>query len=88
MWLLNMEQTEGCRIKHARCGREYGPPELPKYCVEGYCTVTKTIYEIFSCFYHGDTRQPIRDVNTMCGHALTERFEHNFAIRTDNASRI
>jgi len=30
MWLLLMEQTDDCRIMHARNGREYRPPELPK----------------------------------------------------------
>jgi hypothetical protein len=29
MWLLNMEQADGCQIQHARNGREYRPPELP-----------------------------------------------------------
>ena len=31
-----MEQTDGCRILHARNGREYGLPELPIYSVDGY----------------------------------------------------
>ena len=29
MWLLHMERTDGCRIEHARNGRQYIPPELP-----------------------------------------------------------
>jgi hypothetical protein len=37
MWLLHMEQTDGCRIMHARNAREFRPPELPKYSVDGYC---------------------------------------------------
>jgi len=35
MWLLHMEQTDGCRIMHARNGREYSLPELPKFFVDG-----------------------------------------------------
>jgi len=34
MWLLHMEQADGCRILHARNGREHRPPELPKYSVD------------------------------------------------------
>jgi len=34
MWLLHMEQTDGCQIRHARNGREYRPPELPHYSVD------------------------------------------------------
>jgi len=36
MWLLHMERTDWCHIQHARNGREFRPPELPHYSVEGY----------------------------------------------------
>jgi len=37
MRLLQMEQTDGCQIQHARNGSEYRIPELPHYSVDGYC---------------------------------------------------
>jgi len=70
-----MEQMDGCRIMHARNGREYRPPELAKYSVDGYCPETKIIYEFFGCFCHGHTCQPFRDVSTMSGDTLAERYE-------------
>jgi G:T-mismatch repair DNA endonuclease (very short patch repair protein) len=70
-----MEQMDGCRIMHARNGREYRPPELAKYSVDGYCPETKVIYEFFGCFWHGHTCQPYRDVSTMSGDTLAERYE-------------
>jgi hypothetical protein len=45
LWLLHMEQTDGCRILHARNGLEYRLPELPFYSVDGYCVETRTVYE-------------------------------------------
>jgi len=47
MWLLHMEQTDGCQILHERNGREYRPRELPHYSVVVYCAETRTIYEFF-----------------------------------------
>jgi G:T-mismatch repair DNA endonuclease (very short patch repair protein) len=79
MWLLHMEQADGCRTMHARNGREYRPPELPKYIVDGYCPETKIIYEFLGCFYHGHTCQMFRDVKTMCGDTLSERYERTLA---------
>ena len=75
MWLIHIEQTEGCRIKHARNGREYRLPELPNYSVDGYCEETRTVYEFYGCFYHGHTCQPFRDVSTMSGETLADRYE-------------
>jgi hypothetical protein len=37
MWLLQKEQTDGFHMQHARNGREYRPPELAQYSVDGYC---------------------------------------------------
>jgi len=36
MGILHMEQTDGCTIMHARHGREFRLPELPRYSVDGY----------------------------------------------------
>jgi len=73
MWLLHMEEMDGCQIIHARNGREYRPPELPHYSVDGYCPDTKIMYEFLGCFYHGHTCQPFRDVRTMGGDTIAER---------------
>ena len=45
MWILHMEQTDGYTTMHARNGREFRLPELPRYNVDGYCAETKTVYE-------------------------------------------
>jgi len=45
IWLLHMEQTDGCQIYHARNGREYRPPELLHYSIDGYCRQTRSVYE-------------------------------------------
>ena len=79
MWLLHMEQTDGCQIMHARNGREYRPPELPHYSVDVYCPDTKIIYEILGCFYHGHTCQHFRDVRNMGGDTLAERYERTIS---------
>jgi len=79
MWLLRMEQTDGCQIHHARNGREYRPPELPRYSVDGYCRETRTVYEFLRCYYHGCKCQPFRDVKTMGGETLAERYEQTMA---------
>ena len=80
MWLLHMERTDGCHIQHARNGREYRPPELPHYSVDGYCAETRTIYEFLECYYHGCKCQPLRDVKTLAnGETLAERYEQTMA---------
>ena len=50
MWLLHIEEMDGCKIMHARNGREYRLPELPRFSIDGYCAETRTVYEIFGCF--------------------------------------
>ena len=75
MWVLHVEQTEVCRIRHARNGREYRLPELPNFSVDGYCEETRRIYEFYGCFYHGHTCQPHREVSTMSGDTLANRYE-------------
>jgi hypothetical protein len=78
MWLLHMEQTDGCQI-HARNAREYRPPELLHYSVDGYCAETRTVYEFLGCDYHGCTCQPFRDVKTSGGDTLAERYEQTLS---------
>jgi len=75
MWLLHMEQTDEVRIMHTRNGREYRLPQLPHLSVDCYCPETNTVYEFFGCFFHGHTCQKFRDVRTMSGDTLAERYE-------------
>ena len=74
MWILHMEQTDGCTIMHARNGREFRLPELPRYSVDGYCAETRTVYEFFGCFWHGCKCQPMRDHKTLDEDTLAERY--------------
>ena len=50
IWLLHMEHVDGCRIAHARNGREYTLSELPFYSVDGYCHETRAVYEFLGCY--------------------------------------
>jgi hypothetical protein len=86
MWLLQMEQTDGVTINHARNGREYRIPELPHFSVDGYCAETNTIYEFFGCYWHGCTSQTFRDVITTNGDILAARYEQTIA-RLEQISR-
>ena len=53
MWLLHMEEMDGCKIMHARNEREYRLPELPRFIVDVYCPETHTAYEYLSFFFTG-----------------------------------
>jgi G:T-mismatch repair DNA endonuclease (very short patch repair protein) len=75
MWLIYKEQIDGCEIWHGRNGREYRLPELPYLIVDGYCPETKKVYEFFGCYWHGHTCLRFRDVKTMNGDTLAERYE-------------
>ena len=79
VWLLHMEQTDGCKIMHARKGREYRLPELPNFSVDRYSAETRTVYEFFGCYYHGHMCQPFRDVCTTSGEILVDRYERALA---------
>jgi len=70
-----MEETEGVKIMHCRNGREYRPPELPRLSVDGCCPENNTLYEFFGSFWHGHTYQPLRDVATLNGDTMAERYE-------------
>jgi len=74
-----MEETDGVMIMHSRNGREFRLPELPRFSVDGYCPETRTVYEFFGCFYHGHTCQPFRDVTTLRGDTLAERYEQTMS---------
>jgi len=53
MCLLHMEEMDGCKIMHARNGREYRLPELPRFSVDGYYAETRNVYEFLGCFSKG-----------------------------------
>jgi len=74
-----MEETDGVQILHCRNGREYMLPELSRISVDGSCPQTNTIYEFFSCFWHGHTCQPLRDVSNMSGDILAVKYERNMS---------
>jgi len=69
-------KTDGGRkILHGRNGREYRLPDLPHFSVDSFCQETRTVYEFLGCYYHGHTCQPYRDVTTIRGDTLAERYE-------------
>jgi hypothetical protein len=74
IWLLHMEQVDGCTISHARNGREVRLAELPFYSVDGYCHETRTVYEFLGCHWHGHTCRPFRDLSTPSDDTLAERY--------------
>jgi len=75
MWLMHMKETYGVKIKHCRNGRDYKLPELHRFSVDGYCPKTRTVYEFFRCYYNGHSCQDFRDVSTLRGDMLAERYE-------------
>jgi len=74
-WLLRVEQTNEVKIMHGPNGRDYKVLDLFRFNVDGYCPQTRKIYEFFGCHWHGHTCQPFRDVITMYGETLAERYE-------------
>jgi len=79
MWLLHMEETDGVKVMHCRNGREYRLLELVRFSVDGYWLETRIVYEFFDCYFQGHTCQPFRDVNTLRGDTLTERYEQRMS---------
>jgi len=75
LWLLHMKRIDGMKKMHGRNGREYKLPELPRFRLDGYCSETRTLYELFGCYNHGHTSHPFRNVITMNGDTLAERYE-------------
>ena len=70
--MVHRERTDGN-------GREYRLPELPHLSVDGFCPQTRTVYEFMGCYFHGHTCQPFRDLPTMAGDTLAERYERTMA---------
>jgi len=76
MWFVYREIMNGGgrKILNGRNGREYRLPELPDFILVVFCPKTRTLYEFLGCYYHGHTCQPYRDVCTMRGDMLAERY--------------
>jgi len=75
MWMVYREKTDGGRkIMYVRNGREYRLPELHHYSVDGFCQETRSVYEFLGCYYHGHAYHPYRDVTTILGVTLAERY--------------
>jgi G:T-mismatch repair DNA endonuclease (very short patch repair protein) len=64
---------------HGRNGRVSRLPELPRLSVDGFCRETKTVYEIFGCYFHGHTCLHYRDIATMGGDTFAKRYEQTMA---------
>jgi len=79
IWLMHMEQTNGVKIKHVRNGRVYRLPELPNFGADGYFPEENTIYEFFGCYWHGYTCHPFRNVATLSGDNLAQRYERTMS---------
>ena len=79
IWLLHVEQIDGEKIMHGLNGREYKVPALPHFGVDGYCPETRTINEFFECHFHSYKCQPFRDVSTLSGDTLAERYERTMS---------
>jgi len=88
IWLVYKEMIDGGgrKILHGRNGRQYRLPEMPNFSVDGICNETRTVYEFFGCYYHGHTFQPYRDVFTMRGDTLAERYERTI-VRIEQIKR-
>jgi len=72
--LLHMEQIDGVKIMHGRNGSEYKVRELPHFSVDRYCPETRTIYEFFGCHFHSHACHLFRDIITLNGDTLAERY--------------
>jgi len=64
---------------HCRHGREYRLLEVPRFSVDGYFLETRLVYQFFACYFHGHTCQLFRDVTTLTGDTLAERYEHRMS---------
>jgi hypothetical protein len=79
MWLVYREKVDGCTIMHGRNGSEYRLPDIPRLSVDGFCSETKKVYKYFGCFFHGHTCLHYRDIPTMGGDTLYQRYEQTMA---------
>nr|CAD7434299.1 unnamed protein product [Timema monikensis] len=73
-WLVYLEKTRpDIHIQHAFNGREI---EILGRKVDGYCEMTREIFEFDGCFFHGCTCLSNRDVAIIgTKETLTERYE-------------
>ena len=57
---------------HGRIGHENGLIHLS---VDVFCPEKRRVYELCGCYFHGHTCLPFRDVRTVGGNTLAERYE-------------
>jgi hypothetical protein len=79
MWLVYREQIDGCTKMNGQNGREYRLPELPRLIVDAFCFDTNMDYEFCYCCYNGHTCLPYRDIVTMGGDTLDQRYEQTMS---------
>ena len=79
MLLVYREKMDGRKTLNGRNGREYRLAMPPNLSVDGFCPETRTVYKFFGCYFHGHICQPFRDVTTMVGDTLAERYERTMA---------
>jgi G:T-mismatch repair DNA endonuclease (very short patch repair protein) len=53
--------------------------ELPNLSVDGFCAERNTVCDFNGCYWHGHSCQPFRDVHTLAGDTLAERYEKTIA---------
>jgi len=75
MWLLHVEVTGRLQFVHCRQGHECRQPELPRLIADSYCPDTNTVYEFLGCFWHRQNCQSFRDVTSLSGDTLAERYD-------------
>ena len=77
--LLAKEGASADRIKHVRNGGEQSIRTANKiYFVDGYDSVTRTVYEFHGCFYHGCPKcYPMRDIKHYCAPDRTVQELYN-----------
>jgi G:T-mismatch repair DNA endonuclease (very short patch repair protein) len=75
MWLVYRVQTDGCKILHGGNDRQYRLADGTNLSADGYCAETRTVYEFLGCFWHFHTCLHFRDVSTVFGETLADRYE-------------
>jgi G:T-mismatch repair DNA endonuclease (very short patch repair protein) len=71
--------VDGIKILHARNGRKYRLLELPHLSLDGFCPEQRNVLEFLGCFWHRHSCLYFRDVTTMCGETLSQRYEQTLA---------
>ena len=74
MWVLHKKKLTVAR--YCKLATDASSlPELLRFSVDGFCMETRTVYEFLGCYHHSHKCQSFRDVITMKGEMLAERYE-------------